>query len=31
MDNKDSNKICDCRDVKEARDHSTPVKTILCH
>ena len=31
MDNKNSNKICDCRDVTEARDHSASVETTLCH
>ena len=31
MDNEDSNKVCDCRDVKEACDHSAPVKTTLYH
>ena len=29
MDNEDSNKICDCRDVKKACDHSAPVKATL--
>lgn len=31
MINKDFNKICDCRDVKEVRDYLIFVKIILCY